>query len=106
MSENFRMAERETKSILTPSQFVSICRIQARTEFEMEFAAPFRRAEFVEYLKLSQEDAKALRILAVAENDDLKEKLNELDHGVFEILCESLPDQSKERMQKLFKGFW
>jgi len=52
------------------------------------------------------EDAKALDILAVAENEDLKEKLNELNHEVFEVLCGALPDQSKERMQKLFKGFW
>lgn len=106
MSENVRMAEREMKSVLTPPQFVSICRFQARSEFEMEFAAPFRRAEFVKYLKLSKEDVEALITLAVAENEDLKAKLNELNHGAFEDLCNALPDQSKESMQKLFKGFW
>ncbi len=106
MSENYRMAEREMKSVLTPPQLVSICRIQARTEFEMEFAAPFKRAEFVKYLELSKEDVEALITLAVVENEDLKAKLNELDHGAFEVLCNALTDQSKERMQKLFKGFW
>jgi len=106
MSENLRMAEREMKSVLTPPQLLSICRFQARSEFEMGFAVPFRRAEFVKYLKLSKEDGEALVILAVAENEDLKEKLNELNRGAFEVLCGALPDQSKERMQNLFKGFW
>ncbi len=69
-------------------------------------ARQFRRAEFVKYLKLSKEDVEALLTLAVAENEDLKAKLNELNHGAFEVLCGALSNQSKERMQKLFNGFW
>ncbi len=105
-SENLRMAEREMMQILTTKQVLGICRVQAKSEFEFDFAVPFRRAEFVKYLQLSNEEVKALNVLAVAETEDFRSKMKELDHEAFEVLCGALPSQSKERMQKLFKGFW
>ncbi len=86
--------------------FLACLRFQAKTEFEFNFAVPFKRAEFVRYLQLSEEEATALIVLAVAENEDFKAKMKELNHEAFEVLCGALPSLSKERMQKLFEGFW
>lgn len=92
--------------VLTNQQAVILARRRALEAFLNDYSTPFSQASVVHYLRLTEEEAKALVCLATEETDSVRQKIVELDEEVFLKLSSQLPASAAQRVREMFAGVW
>jgi hypothetical protein len=106
MMRDFEAASKEAVEVLSPEQRIKAFREISLFEFQRDCAAHFSTPSFVSFLGLSTTDAQALKLIAIAENDDLIKDLHELNKNLFNKLCDGLSEVNREKVKAIFDGVW
>lgn len=96
----------ETDKVLTQPQRQQIGRLFTIGEFGRNPEQPLLRQNFVEYLMLAPDELSEARRTAVAERFSLEKKYDAYSKECFERLSETLEDEPKQRLMKVFASVW
>ncbi len=105
-SSLYEESSKEMLSVLNDAQRYGLFRALTGIEFEKDFVAIISAPQLMAYLDLSASDYDSLKLIAQAESENLKANLNEANKSFFNLICDSLPADSRARMQRLFKSNW
>jgi len=99
-------ASNKMMSVLEDSQRYAVFRIITGNKFDQNYVSILSTPEVIAYLDITPDDAKALKILAEAEANDLSQKLTEINQEYFDRICEVLPPKGRKTIQRLFEDHW
>ncbi|MCY2984169.1 MAG: hypothetical protein NTY15_11130 [Planctomycetota bacterium] len=102
----FERSSNEMLAVLNPTQKQGVLRSLMSYEFENDFVSVLGDPKVVAYLKLSEADESALKLLAETAAEKLKSKRSEINKAFFERLCESLSPKCGKIMRSLFGDCW
>lgn len=96
----------ELTNVLSDEQLLAFARHDAFWMWVADCRRPFARQEFVDFLKLSEHEAKAIRSSAEKQHARYLAGALLVEQEAFKLATAILPDESRERLERVFGKTW